>query len=193
MEELTFAKRNNKIREMKKNGATISQIAKEFGISQTSVYRIVGSQYQNDSCNLVCNTAARISDDDVLDIADLIMKGFTNTEISNELGVSTSTVSDIRCKKSHLDITRGMDFPKSKHPCGKGVFQTKSLTKIEVLEICKWIMAGYRDCEISRILKYNANTIGKIRRHESFVDLTHDMEFPKPHSRSMDNALSEKE
>ena len=61
------------------------------------------------------NPSAKLTEQEVIEIADMIMAGVTHKEIAERFGISTITVSAIRSKRHWEYILKDYNFPKSKY------------------------------------------------------------------------------
>jgi len=65
------------------------------------------------------NSQAKLTEKQVLEIAEMIMDGKTNKEISELFNICSETVSTIRTKRHWKDVLKDYDFPKSKYSHSK--------------------------------------------------------------------------
>lgn len=65
------------------------------------------------------NSQAKLTEEQVVEIADMIMAGVTHDEIAKHFGISDVTVSAIRCKTHWGYLLKDYDFPKSKYSHSK--------------------------------------------------------------------------
>lgn len=61
------------------------------------------------------NPSAKLNEQEVVEIADMIMAGVTHKEIAEHFGISGITVSAIRSKRHWEYILKDYNFPKSKY------------------------------------------------------------------------------
>lgn len=61
------------------------------------------------------NSQAKLTEEQVIEIADMLMDGKTLKEIANIYGVKSTTISFIRTKRHWGHILKDYDFPKSKY------------------------------------------------------------------------------
>lgn len=61
------------------------------------------------------NSQAKLTEEQVIEIAEMIMSGKTNKEISELFNICSETVSTIRTKRHWKDVLKDYNFPKSKY------------------------------------------------------------------------------
>lgn len=177
------------------NGKNYREIAKEFGVSKSSVERAVKT-YKNknnivsarryvthhSTINInkksvdVYNNA--LSKETVIEISELLVKGFTNAEIEAKTGVFSGTISRIRCKHVYAGWTKEYTFKRLRDV--NSSFSSRSITRDQLDAVIKMLLEGNTDVDISKSLDINYQTINNIRNHKSYAKFTKDITFPKP-------------
>ena len=109
---------------------------------------------------------------DIMEIANILAAGdMSDRAIADIYGVSNSTISAIRRKELHGDLTENVDMPDKK--------KIEFLSKETVLEIAKMLEEHpeLTSVEIGKLFNCPAGKIDSIRERRSFVDLTKDFSF----------------
>jgi len=98
---------------------------------------------------------AKLSENDVVSIKDLIINGFSNQELANEFKVDSGTIGQIRSKKTWKHINPELNLPKSSHT--RNTLSANDIPKIRAMDI-----AGETRAAISRVFGVDSSTIYKI-------------------------------
>lgn len=163
--------RNNKIEYSEimadvESGMTQRSIATKHNISQATVSHIRKSRNKH------------LTDNTVLEIANYIVKGFTNDEIAEKFNTSASVISKIRCKKSFYKITANYSFPRNNS--NRAMFTNGTMSKEQFYKIIEMLMLSKTDKEIADDIGVLPESVYKIRKHITFTSITKDMIFPDP-------------
>jgi DNA-binding CsgD family transcriptional regulator len=94
----------------------------------------------------------------IIEICKKLESGATNSEIVSEFGISKDVVAHIKCGNIWRHISSQYDIQKTNKP-------RKTLD--EVHEVCKMIVSGLNDKEISDILDIKPTEISRIRRKKT--------------------------
>ena len=97
------------------------------------------------------HSKATLTDKEVIEICDLLVKGYRNDEISEMKGVKVYIIKQIRRKTTWKHLTQDYNFP-----CGKSCISDN-----KVLWVAHRILEGYSTQEIIK-LSYNTLTKPKI-------------------------------
>lgn len=103
----------------------IREVARILNLNEDTVYKIYsGAQYTHifDCSQFVKRNIPSgekhyktfLSEEDILDIIDMLKQGMTNAEIAMIYNVSDHFVKDIRTHRSWVHLTNGIEFPKPK-------------------------------------------------------------------------------
>lgn len=103
------------------------------------------------------------TEEDVLRIAELLMSGNTDTEISKETGDPVSYVTHIRYKKSFKSLLEPYDFPPRKN---------KRLSEKEVREACELLSQGLSTKEVCDLTSFRKDQVQKIKNRRSNLKIS---------------------
>lgn len=109
----------------------------------------------------------KLTETDVHNICKLICKNYNIATISEELGISESTVRSIKEKRMWRRIVDQYEFP------------SKQLSEESVRTICEYIVKGYSNNSISKMTDVSIGAIEHIRLRNSWTDISKDYEFPE--------------
>lgn len=181
-----------------KLGKTKKAIAEEYGVSPYIVSTYL-KKYTNVSDEKISTKVIRhttntgggdrtpkhnsLSRQQVEEVANLIMKGFGNTEIISmvNFSISSQMVCHIRCKNCYIEWTRDYNFPKAE--VNRATFVGSKFTKETFDKTISMLMEGFSDREIASEIDVNPTLINNIRNHKSFKKMTKDMVFPEPNDK----------
>ena len=172
-----------------RKGKTMKEISEEYGISMYYVSKYIHSFKEFDgkklyhSCKEVTKkrepstNPGALTKEQVLEISEYIIAGFTNSEICDMTGVDTGKISHIRCKRTYRQWTEDYEFTKGERYVP--MFNSK-MSKDTFYQIIDMLMQAYDNKEIARVTGYTEATINNIRTHKTYAALTKDKQFPAP-------------
>lgn len=177
-------------------GKTEKEIAKEYGISQSTVNRYLHKYTDvfnsgtgaRKKVRHTTNPGGRhhgyahnfLNKAQIEEISNLIMKGFENSEIASMVNfdINPLTISRIRCKRSYTEWTSEYTFPRLHYD--RDTFSGSKLDNESFNKIINMLMDCYSDKEIASEMGTSIVVINNIRNHKTFKKLTKDMIFPEP-------------
>lgn len=154
------------------DGVEMDIIAERFGICipylhsiyYKKAWREITSQY--DFYDYEINHP--LEKDQVVRIAEELMKGYTNVKIAKDLGINDEVVRNIRLKKTYAKWTKNYEFPIS-----------RPLTDINtVIKICELLQKGIRIFEVAKKLKVPRLVVCNIKNHIHYTNISKDYDFP---------------
>lgn len=166
-----------KICEMIAKGIAISEIAAKTGVDKYQIYEIKERKIYTDiSINYDFREAAEgktfsrtLKDSIVHEICRRLQLGYTPLSISQDMKISVSIIDRIKEGGQYTDISSRYVFPR---------LVNNTIDDNIVESICKDMMNGKSNIEISK--KYNIDkiTIAHIRRKETYKYITEKYDFP---------------
>ena len=161
----------HKLCELISKGIPISDISAYTGISKyelmdirdRKLYADISMDYNFDKALDINSFRRSLSNSTVHEICRRIQKGYSLTEISNDMNVDLATISNIKNRKVYKHIAALYNF--------SNCCETKLEDEL-VHSICKDIENGMRNVDIAN--KYNISriTVGHIRRGETFTHIS---------------------
>ena len=115
------------------------------------------------------NTVCKLSRDDVIEISKLILQDCSDKDIGKIYSVSPVTISDIRLKKSWIDVTENFDFSNINNKKPKGGTSLRMPYEKYVL-IKEAINNKVKNKDISRLYDVNISVISDIKSNRSYKD-----------------------
>ena len=112
------------------------------------------------------NGRAKLNAKIVTDICNDIMENkYTEQELANKYNISSSLIHNIKKKKTWKFITEKYNFPKQ-------IEGNVKLTEEDIENICKYILNGYTNSEISEMFNVSKSCIKDIRGRRSWRKIT---------------------
>lgn len=147
------------------SGQTPSQICQETGIKKERINSIIsGHGYKRISSNYNIPSFKRnISDELVIEICNLLMKGEPSIDIAKKFNINVSIVTGIKNKINYKHISCNYDFPK---------LNNNILNESIVHEICIRLQNGYSVAKISKELNIPSSKIYHIKYRETHQEIT---------------------
>ena len=200
----TYAKNVAAKKEMGKNfydefktGKSVADIAAENNMSVSTIRRYI--QIYKDAEKVLAGTKvvkchstnnknrkkreptsrAQLTKEQVIEISEMIIRGFTNTEIASAMHANPVTISRIRCKKAYCTWTA--DYVFDKKDFAYPIFLHSEIKDVNMLnQIIDLLMAGHTDKYIADKFEFKPHVVACIRNHKSFCKFTEGMKFPDP-------------
>ena len=107
-------------------------------------------------------TRIALTEEQVHEICRLMEQGVSNMEISEKYSVDPSTISNIRCCKSHTDITQ--DYKLETQLCG--------LSNEKIHRICELLEKGYTISDVAIMEDVSYCTISQIRSGRLYPEIS---------------------
>lgn len=175
------------IKECFVNGMYCEEIANQFNITKTLVYNI-GKEYTHQNVFVegfspdIVKHGTKIPDETVIAVYKECMEGIlTFVQIAKKYNVSEGTVSTIKNKKTHKEITDKIKVVEKPNISRKGENQNHAiLTEKQVIEIYKTAHSGTMSMpRIAKKYGVSRDTIFDIKNGRSWKHLTKDIECEK--------------
>lgn len=146
-------------------GKTIYEVSQKYNVSESLVYDIRFKIRYTDISKDYTFPSKQISEDEVRMICEKLQEGMTSYKISAETGISHSVIIHILCRNSWTQISKDYTFPNTR------------TNRETVVQICELLQEGKSLKEIEKITGVSKKVAEKIRRGETFTDISKDYVF----------------
>ena len=168
------------------SGKTRKEIASDYGISQSSIMYMIDAYRKNHGIKTFPHAARSgnrggnrtLTETQVIEVANLIIQGYSNSEITEKTDIPSYKIADIRGKRTYRDLTKDYDFTVNEN-FGR-VFSVKSISPATVKAVVEMLMAGKPNIDIAKSLGIAPSIVCNIRNHKNFKSFTKGLEFPTP-------------
>ena len=163
----------HKICKLLEEGYSNKEILEKYEVNKDTISLIrCGKTYTHISKNYNISKRHndRLSEETVHKICTLMEDGYSNKEISEKCRVNRNNITQIRCGKSHTDISKNYNISKR---------YNDRLSEETVHKICKSLEEGYSITEISEKYKVERHNISQIRCGNIHTDISKNYNISK--------------
>lgn len=150
------------------------QIMKRNNIKKGTIQAIItGHNWNHLTKDLVFpkrNTVCKLTEEDVKEIIELLLKGYRDEYVAERFNVSKITISNIRLYKTWKHLTKNIDFNKINNNKQKGGINQKLPLDI-VISIKKDINNNIRNIDIAEKYHISPSVVSSIKTGRSYMDV----------------------
>lgn len=156
------------------DGLSINEVVKKLGLKRKLITLIRGMKiYEDITLPLLGHLKNKsLSEQEVIEICNLLNKGVPITKIAKKFGVCQQVISKIKNKKSWTEVSEDILKKESDSVPVVKIAKRRFLTEQEVIEICHLINQDVPITNIAEQYSVSYKTVAKIKNGQSWTEVS---------------------